>query len=99
MFRAAVYLGAAGIVRLAEGFLFSRFFGFSAGQTVAAAIFYVALYGVAISLLVRALRSGDETGDLARWRCLSLAPMVVVVLGSFVSLPVMLVILAVGRIV
>jgi hypothetical protein len=36
-------------------------------------------------------------GGLALWRLLSLAPMLVIVVGSFVSLPLLLLIALLGR--
>lgn len=94
MIRAVFYLVVAGAVWFAEAFLFTRFLAFSAGQTVLAAGFYVALYLVVVTTLIRAVARDSRAGDVARWRALSLAPMLAVIVGSFVSLPVLLVIAA-----
>ena len=83
---------------MAEGFLFSRLLSFSRWQVALMAGMYVILFIAALLLLRRFVdrHTGPER-DLALWRILSLAPMLVVVIGSFVSLPVLLLIAAVGR--
>jgi hypothetical protein len=97
MIRASFYLLAAGAIWFVEGFLFSRFLDFNAVQTGLAVVFYAALFGVVTTQLIRAMRRDIETGDTARWRYLSMAPMVTVILGSFVSLPIVLVIVIIGK--
>jgi hypothetical protein len=91
------YVLVAGVVWFAEGFLFSRFFSFSVWQTALAAVFYLAVFIAAVMTLARRARGEYNVADVARWRLLSLAPMLVVILGSFVSLPVMLLVLALGK--
>src|SRR5947209_3627831 len=99
MVRATLYVGASALIWLAEGFMFSRFLDFSAWQTALLGAVYVALLGVALTALRRSWRQRTElSGDLAAWRMLALAPMVTVILGSFVSLPIVLVVLVVGKI-
>lgn len=98
MIRATVYLAAAGIVWLVEGFLFSYFLRFALWQTVLMAALYGGLFLLAVrSLLVQMQRQPDSESTLAYWRYLSLAPMVVAVIGSFASLPLLLIILALGH--
>lgn len=100
MIRAAVYLAASGVIWVIEGFLFSRLLAFSAGQVALTVALYVTLFLVAVVLLVRSAREFTEgTETLARWRLLSLAPMFVAIVGSFVSLPVLLIVVALGKIV
>jgi hypothetical protein len=99
MIRAILYLVFAGAIWFAEGYIFSRLLAFSAIQTALAGGCYLALYLAAAHRLVRAFKSDLDAGDVARWRYLSLAPMLVVVLGSFASLPLMLVILGLGKLV
>ncbi len=81
-----------------EGFLFSKFLGFMVLQTTLAAIFYVLVYVAVVRQLILAFRRDDARGDTARWRYLSLAPMLTVVVGSFASLGVMLLIVVAGQI-
>src|SRR5207245_2837914 len=96
--RATVYVGASALVWLAEGFMFSRFLAFSAWQTALLGVVYVVFLGVALWALRKTWRQRSElSGDLAAWRTLSLAPMVTTILGSFVSLPIVLIVLALGK--
>ncbi|MBV9282834.1 MAG: hypothetical protein JOZ41_22385 [Chloroflexi bacterium] len=98
MIRAALYIVAAAAIWLGEGFMFSRLLGFEAWQVALMAVLYLALFAAALALLLRfAQASLDAEGGLPRWRYLSMAPALVVVVGSFVSLPLLLLILALGR--
>lgn len=97
MFRATFYLLLAGSIWFVEGFLFSKFLGFTLLQTTGAAIFYVLVYVAVVRQLTLAFRRDDARGDAARWRYLSLAPMLTVVVGSFASLGVMLLIVMAGQ--
>lgn len=99
MIRATLYLLVSAAVWGAEGYVFSRFLAFSLGQSVLLGLVYLTLFVVALGLLLRFQRGYQpEAGDLAHWRLLSLAPMMVAVIGSFVSLPVLLVVAALGKI-
>jgi hypothetical protein len=98
MIRASGYLVFAGAVWLAEGYVFTQFLGFSTAQIVAAICCYAALYGLAVYALIRSVGEGGGFADVAHWRYLSLAPMMMVVLGSFASLPVLLLIAALGKV-
>jgi hypothetical protein len=99
MIRAALYLTAAAFVWFAEGFLFGWYLDFSLLQWSVLAVFYTALFAIAVRWLVRALRSQAVTGgEFPSWRLLSLAPMVTAVVGSFVSLPVVLAVLVLGKV-
>ena len=99
MARAILYVGASALIWLAEGFLFSRFLDFSPWQTVLLGVVYLVLMGVALRALQRTWRQRSElSGELAAWRILSLAPMVTVIVGSFISLPIVLAVLALGKI-
>jgi hypothetical protein len=98
MFRASLYVGASALIWFAEGFLFSRFLGFSIWQTATLGLFYVALFAASLWALRDVVRQGYESnGSVTAWRMLSLAPMVTVIIGSFVSLPVVLLVLALGK--
>jgi hypothetical protein len=96
--RAAVYLLASGAVWTVEGVLFSRLLGFSTWQMIVMAVMYALLFTAACVLLYRfSKRFRVAEGGLALWRLLSLAPMLVIVVGSFVSLPLLLLIALLGR--
>jgi hypothetical protein len=96
--RAGIYVLAAGVIWLAEGVLFSRLLGFSHVQVALVAVLYVALFGIAVLQLVRSAgRQPTGAGQLSPWRYISVAPMLVVVLGSFVSLPILLLIALIGK--
>ena len=97
MIQATAYLLFAGLIWLIEGFLFSQFLGFGARQTAVAVGVYAVMFGIAFSTLIRAYRVAEAAGDLSRWRYRSVAPMLVVVVGSFVSLPILLLIVVAGK--
>jgi hypothetical protein len=64
----------------------------------------VSVYAVLFAAAVLALRRTARRQPVAgagddHWRLLALAPMLVVVVGSFVSLPLLLAIVALGRLV
>jgi hypothetical protein len=86
------------VVWFAEGYIFSRMLAFSLAQTVLLAVVYIALAAAAVYSLARP--SGEANASMAglsRWRTLSAAPMVVAIVGSFVSLPLLLLIAVVGK--
>jgi high-affinity Fe2+/Pb2+ permease len=98
MIRASLYLIAAGAVWLTEGFVFSRFLRFSGWQTALMALVYVGLFLIAAWYLARfARRYRDPVDGLAVWRLISLAPMIALLVGSFASLPILLLVAALGR--
>jgi hypothetical protein len=97
MFRAYAYLAAAGVVWMTECGLFSHFLGLSPWQVVLLAIIYLALFVLAVRVLLRSLASHREGPEIAPWRAVSLAPMVVIVLGSFVSLPLIVLVVLLGK--
>jgi hypothetical protein len=99
MIRAVFYLTASAAVWLAEGFLFSYFLAFQPWQVVLMAAIYVVLLGVAVLLLRRQMATYREAGDMAVWRYLSLAPMILLIVGSFASLPLLLLISGLGKLV
>lgn len=99
MVRATLYVGVSAVIWLVEGFMFSRFLAFSPWQTALLGLVYIVLFGAALwTLRSTWQRRSELSGDLASWRVLSLAPMVTTILGSFVSLPIVLVVLALGKI-
>jgi hypothetical protein len=96
--RAVAYLIASGIIWLSEGFLFSRYLSYSLWQTILMAAIYSGLFLIAARLLWQLWRSSSDADQgLAQWRTLSLAPMATLVLGSFISLPLLLLIAALGK--
>jgi hypothetical protein len=98
MVRAALYLVAAGIVWVVEGFIFARMLDFAPWQTVLMAVVYIGLWAVAAGRLLGLRGESRPAGQpLPEWRYLSLAPMLAVIVGSFVSLPILLLILALGK--
>jgi hypothetical protein len=100
--RACLYLGFAGIVWIVEGFLFSRYLLFNGWQTVLMALVYVTLFALAAWRLLSALRSpagSDMPQQVPAWRVITAAPMLAAVLGSFASLPILMAILALGKVV
>lgn len=98
MIRAWFYLVASAIIWFVEAFLFSYFLRFSAGQIVLMAVFYLVLFGIAARYLIRGLSGlGNSAEDIAAWRLVSLMPMLVVILGSFVSLPILVLVVAAGK--
>lgn len=63
------------------------------------AVLYGALFAVALAVLLRSAGAEHQTRrDIPAWRHLSLAPMLVVILGSFVSLPVLLLVAAAAKV-
>ena len=97
MVRALFYLIVSALIWLGEGFLFSRLLGFTVLETALAAVVYLGLFAVAVFAFVRHTgRAGTANSDLPEWRLLSAAPMIVVIVGSFMSLPVLLAIYAIG---
>jgi hypothetical protein len=99
LLRAYIYLAAAGMIWLTEGFLFSHYLGFAPWQTALIALIYLGLYAVALRYFVASLRTSAHNDDLSPWRAVSLAPMLVVLLGSFVSLPLILLVTVLGKVV
>jgi hypothetical protein len=98
MIRAKLYVGLSGIVWLVEGFLFSRLLHFRAWQTGLMVVMYVGLFTLVVSVLLRSIPQPDvHDENAAVWRYVSLAPMLTVVVGSFVSLPLILCILVLGQ--
>jgi hypothetical protein len=99
MIRATAYLIASGVIWVIEGFLFSKLLAFSVPQVILTVVLYVTLFAVAAAMLIRSageFREGIE--GMAHWRLLSLAPMLVAIVGSFVSLPLLLLVAALGKI-
>ncbi|MGH2447202.1 MAG: hypothetical protein ACRDFS_01150 [Chloroflexota bacterium] len=94
MIRAVGYLLASAVVWFAEGYVFSTFLHFSLAQNVTLAIIYAVLFAVAVWLLLRFAVAQDE--NLASWRYLSLAPMLVAIVGSFVSILLVVLVAASG---
>ena len=99
MTRAIVYLVISGAIWLVEAFLFSRLLHFGPAEVVLVAVMYMALFSLAAVAFVRyAGNSGTREGDLARWRLLAAAPMVVVIIGSFVSLPLLVLVAVINSV-
>jgi len=96
MIRASLYILASAVLWLAEGFVFSRFLGFSRLQTIVMAAVYALLFAAAVRMV---FVMSTEESDLPRWRVLSLGPMLVLIIGSFVSLPLMALIAVLGLVI
>lgn len=97
MVRAITYLVVSAVIWLGEGFLFSRLLGFTVLETALAAVVYLCLYAVSVAVFVRHTgRIRTANPDLPEWRLLSAAPMIVVIVGSFISLPLLVAIYAIG---
>ena len=80
--------------------MFSWFLHFRAWQVALAAILYLGLFVAATLMLMRfSQRYQEAEGGLAAWRLISLAPMVVAIVGSFASLPILLLIVALGKVI
>jgi hypothetical protein len=96
--RAYFYVTLSAVIWFAEGFLLSRFLAFSIPQTVLLAAFYTAALAVAVVGLRRAMAKERQTVEgLSHWRAMSVAPMATTIVGSFLSLPLVLVVLALGK--
>jgi hypothetical protein len=98
MIRAYLYLGFAGVVWLIEGFLFSHYLQFEPWQVVLTGLIYVALYGIVVINFSRSLRAHQGDRESSAWRAVSLVPMLVVVVGSFASLPLIVAVAALGKV-
>lgn len=100
MTRAILYLFIAGLVWLVEGFLFSRLLHLGPAEIAVVVIMYAVLFSLAAGAFVRyAGSSGTDQGDLARWRMLASAPMVVVIIGSFLSLPLVVLVAVINAVI
>lgn len=100
MIRAVFYLVISAVIWLAEGFLFSYFLQFHTWQVILMAIVYCCLIALAVQLLRRQTATYEVEGDqVAVWRYLSLAPMIVLIVGSFASLPILLLIAGLGKLI
>ena len=99
MIRASLYLLAAGAIWLAEGIVFGLMLQFRAWQVTLLVILYGVLLGAAAWYLRQLRRAGTVPQDMARWRYLALAPAVAVVLGSFAALPLLMLVLVLGKVV
>lgn len=95
--RSAIYLGAAIAIWFGEDLVLSRAFGFGVAQTAAVTIYFVCLLLVAVRLVMGAYQ---RTGEAAfPWtRAAPMAPVLVVLVGSFASLPIFVIVLVVGAI-
>ncbi len=98
MIRTSIYIGASVLIWFAEGFLFSRFLAFSVAQTALLGVFYCVLLGAAIVGTRAMLRAPSHTAvEISQWRALSVAPMATTIVGSFLSLPLVLLVLALSK--
>jgi hypothetical protein len=97
--RAYVYLLVAGVVWCGEGLVFGRQLDLRTWQIVLLAVIYVGLYAVVVRVFFRSLRDHQPGGEYPAWRVVSLAPMLAALVGSFVSLPLLLAVVALGKVV
>jgi len=98
MFRAYFYLIVSGLIWLVEGFLFSYYLGLAIWQSALLLVIYLVFFAIALRATLRTLRAQPETPEgIATWRLLAFAPAAVAIFGSFISLPLILIVVAVGR--
>lgn len=98
MIRASLYVVAAGVIWVVEGYLFSRLLQMALWQTGLLMCVYLGLFVAAVAALWRAgHRRSLPRQEAPVWRYLALAPMLVAIVGSFVSLPLVLLVALLGR--
>lgn len=98
MIRGLLYLLVSLVIWCTEAGLFSLLLNFSAGQTAALFLLYVLLATVVIGSFVRQTRARHgPIQDMPQWRYMSLGPMLVTIVGSFVSLPLLLFVAVAGK--
>jgi hypothetical protein len=98
MLRTYFYLIASGLIWLVEGFLFSYYLGLAIWQSALLLMIYAALFAVALRATLDALSREPETPEgVSAWRLLAFAPAFVAIVGSFLSLPLILLVVALGR--
>ena len=98
MVRAYLYLILSGVIWLIEGFLFSYYLGLAIWQSIILLVIYLTLFGAAVRAALQTLRAQPPGPEgVAAWRLLAFAPAVVTILGSFLSLPLILLVVALGR--
>ena len=95
MIRSGVYLLASAVIWFAEGTVFSIFLGFTRVQIALMGAVYLALFAIGVRAIFVMSR---QQFDLPRWRILAMGPMLVLVIGSFISLPIMAFIALLGAI-
>jgi hypothetical protein len=99
MFRAYFYLLVSAVIWFGEGLLFSHYLGFAAWQIALLGVLYLALFALALRYLLTGLRESPASeANMTAWRVVSLAPMLVTILGSFASLPLIILVAAAGKI-
>lgn len=99
--RTAAYLVAAAAIWFAEDGVFSTAFGFNAIQTAVVTLYFVALLVAALWLVRRTYRAMRESGsvsDLSLSRAVAMAPVAVVLIGSFAALPIFMIVLLAGAV-
>jgi hypothetical protein len=98
--RAWLSLAAAAGIWFAEGFVFSQFLAFRIWQVALMGAIYALFFVVALTPFRKFAGSHSASAhEVDGWRLLSAAPMMVIILGSFISLPILLAIVALGRVV
>jgi hypothetical protein len=98
VFRAYLYLLVAGIVWCGEGLVFGNRLDLRVWQIVLLAVIYLGLYAAVVRVFLRSLRDHEPGGEYPAWRVVSLAPMLAAVVGSFISLPLLLAVVALGKV-
>lgn len=99
--RTILYLIAAGIIWFAEDVIFSRAFGFNPGQVTLLTVYFAALFAVSIWLVVRLYQkvaADSEIPELVPARAVAMAPVIMVLVGSFAALPVLVLVLILGSV-
>jgi hypothetical protein len=58
---------------------------------------YLTLYAVALRVFLRSLQSTQPDQELSPWKLVTVAPMLVMIVGSFASLPLLLLVVGLGK--
>ncbi len=99
MARGLFYLFISVVLWCTEAALFSRLLNFSFGQTLALLCIYLVLATAVVASFVRRMRGLKVAmQDMPEWRYMSLGPMLVTIVGSFVSLPLLLFVAVAGKV-
>ena len=98
--RTPAYMLASLVIWFAEGYVFTRAFAFNLAQTAVVAVYFLLLFAGAVWLSVRFARRVDPSDEsIPVARLISLAPVLVLVVGSFAALPVFMLVLIAGALV
>lgn len=98
--RVWIYLAASCAAWLIEAFLFSSLLKFTWWQVALLLVLYFALFGAVLLALVRHIGyPRDAHPSMEQWRLAIYGPMTSVVVGSFVSLPLIVCVKLLGKLI